>query len=122
MKVNTLRNKLIQRSYHFSLEIIRLLDSIQIKNISFYIISKQLIRSATSVCANITEAQASPTQKDFTNFLSHALKSANESRYWLSLLRDTTKIKSEKIIVLLKEIQEISRILGASIRTLKQKP
>ena len=85
------------------------------------IISKQLLRSATSIGANIIEAQAGSSKKDFTNFFSHALKSANESKFWLGLLRDSKKGNQEEIEKLLQETIELSNILGSSILTLKGK-
>jgi len=85
------------------------------------VIAKQLLRAATSIGANIIEAQASPSRKDFTNFFNHSLKSANETKYWLGLLKDTNKTDSQSINSLLKEIDEIANILGSSILTLRGK-
>lgn len=59
--------------------------------------------------------------KDFINFFSYALKSANESKVWLSLLRDTNKGNIDEIDKLLKELIEISKVLASSILTLKGK-
>ena len=86
---------------------------------SVQIIAKQLLRAATSIGANIIEAQASPSRKDFTNFFHHSLKSANETKYWLELLKDSGKVSSEAINPLIQEVAEISNILGSSILTLK---
>ena len=79
----------------------------------------QLLRSGTSIGANYIEAIAGSTRKDFTNFLSHALKSANESKFWLSLLKDTKKGNLTKIDTLLKELIQIANILASSIKTLR---
>lgn len=68
----------------------------------------------------MVEAQGASTKKDFTNFLNYALKSANESRYWLALLRDSVK-EPNNAKTILKEAQEISRILGSTIKKLKPK-
>lgn len=81
----------------------------------------QLIRSGTSIGANYVEAISGSSKKDFTNFLTHSLKSANESKFWLALLRDTGKGDREKINQLLEELIEIANILASSIRTLKSK-
>jgi len=81
----------------------------------------QLIRSGTSIGANYIEAIAASSRKDFTNFLSHCLKSANESKFWLALLRDNNRGDKDDILALLQELIEISNILGSSIRTLKRK-
>jgi len=56
-----------------------------------------------------------------TNFLNHALKSANESKFWLCLLRDSKKADKSKVEKLLQETVELSRILGASVSTLRRK-
>ncbi|MBU2592490.1 four helix bundle protein [Patescibacteria group bacterium] len=53
-----------------------------------WIISDQLLRAGTSIGANIVEAQAASSRRDFTNFLNHALKSANETKFWLILSKD----------------------------------
>jgi len=73
------------------------------------------------VGANIIEAQASGTRKDFVNFLNYALKSANESKFWLGLLRDSGQTSNQKVDPLLKETNELSKILGASILTIRGK-
>ncbi len=86
---------------------------------SIKIIANQLLRSATSIGANIIEAQASSSKKDFINFINYALKSANETKYWLGLLKDSGKADKEEINKLLKEVIEISRLLGSSILSLK---
>lgn len=109
-----------KRSYIYALTIIKLIELLP-KNQTSKIIGNQLLRSATSVGANIIEAQASPTKKDFTNFLSHSLKSANESKFWLGLLRDSGQAEKEKIDSLLNETKEISNILGSSILTIRGK-
>jgi four helix bundle protein len=108
------------RAYQFALKIIRFIDKLP-NDMSTKIIARQLLRAATSIGANIIEAQASPSRKDFTNFFSYSLKSANETKYWLGLLNDTNKVDRETINPLVKEAEEISNILGSSILTLKGK-
>ncbi len=63
----------------------------------------------------------STDKKDFTNFFSYALKSANESKFWLGLLRDSGKANKEQSNILLQETTELANILGSSILTLKGK-
>lgn len=109
-----------RRSYEYSLAIIALMDKLS-KNMPEQIIAKQLLRAATSIGANIIEAQASSSKRDFTNFFTYSLKSANESRYWLELLRDSNKAGKDLIDPLLQEAKEIANILGSSILTLKGK-
>jgi four helix bundle protein len=108
------------RTYTYALTVIRLLDVLP-KDSSSQIIGKQLIRSATSVGANIIEAQACNSRRDFTNYYTHSLKSANESKFWLKLLKDSGKSKYEDISPILNETIEIANILGACILTLKGK-
>ncbi len=114
------KNDLQKRSYFFALELIRLVDSLP-KQRSSWVIGDQLLRSGTSIGANITEAQAASSRRDFINFLQHALKSANETKFWLGLLRDSGIAKNEKVSHLLQEAHEHANILGASIITLKGK-
>ncbi|MEK7147107.1 MAG: four helix bundle protein [Patescibacteria group bacterium] len=116
-----LKTDLKTRAYLYALQIIRLIDSLDKKDFSVEVLAKQLLRSATSIRANIIEAQAGSTKRDFTNFFSYALKSANESKFWLGLLRDAKKIDKNAINKLLQETTELSNILGSSILTLKGK-
>jgi len=85
------------------------------------VISDQLLRSATSIGANIVEAKASSSKRDFIKFYEIALKSANETEYWLGLLRDATQADKNKTNQLLVEVEEISKMLGSSLLTLKNK-
>ena len=107
------------RCYEFSLVIIQLIDSINIKQI-FYSLINQLLRSSTSVGANLIEARAAHSKKDFIKFYEISLKSSNETKYWLCLLRDGLKIDKNKIDNLLSEINEISKIIATIIIKLKK--
>ncbi len=82
---------------------------------------KQFLRSGTSILANYIEANSASSKKDFINFFTHSLKSANESKVWLVLLRDTNKGDKNELKWLLKELIEIANILASSILTLKGK-
>jgi len=114
------KTKLKDRAYQYSIRIIEFLDTLP-KDVSSQVIVKQLLRSATSIGANIIEAQASSSKRDFTNFFTHSLKSANESMYWLGLLKDAKRIDSPQLRNLIKETLEIANILGSSVLTLKGK-
>jgi len=116
-----LKTDLKKRTYFYALDIIKFIDVLDKKDFTVKILSNQLLRSATSIGANIIEAQAGSTKKDFTNFFLHALKSANESKFWLGLLRDSGKGDKNKINNLLQETGELANILGSSILTLKGK-
>lgn len=105
-----------KRSYYFSLNVIQMIDSIKIKTV-FYSLINQLLRSATSIWANLVEARAAHSKKDFIKFYEIALKSSNETKYWLCLIRDGLKI--DKINGLLSEVDEISKIVASIIIKLK---
>lgn len=108
------------RAYEFSLQIITFVNQLPNQR-GFWAIADQLMRSATSIEANMIEAQASSSKRDFIRFYEIALKSANETKYWLSLLRDSYDDFSERSDNLLREVTEISNMLGSSILTLKGK-
>lgn len=108
------------RCYYFSIEVIKFLETLPEKKV-YWVIVNQLLRSATSIGANIVEAKASSSRKDFIKFYDIVLKSANESKYWFGLLRDATEADKSKVAKLLKELEEISKMLGASLLTLKNK-
>ncbi len=109
------------RAYVYALSIIKFIDTLDKKDFTVQIIARQLLKSATSIGANIIEAQAGSTKRDFTNFFSYALKSANESKFWLGLSRDSGKTNKDQANALLQETTEIANILGSSILTLKGK-
>jgi len=115
-------NNLKYRSYGFSLNVISLLELLP-KNYIYQTIGKQLLRSGTSIGANIIQTRAGRIRKDFSNYYQIALKSANETKYWLSILKEKIKTKKEndKISELLEEPIAISKMLGASLITLNSK-
>ncbi|MBU0579588.1 MAG: four helix bundle protein [Candidatus Margulisbacteria bacterium] len=114
-------NQTIQdRSYKYALMIIKLVEKLP-KDNAANIIGKQLIRSATSIGANIAEAQSASSRRDFTNFYNHSLKSSNESKFWMKLLKDSEKANKEDIMPLINETNELANILAASILKLKGK-
>lgn len=87
-------------------------------------IKSQLTRSGTSIGANYFEAEAASSKKDFQKFFHHALKSANESKFWLATLRDAElapKDAIKEIEDLLQETKELANILASSLLTMKGK-
>ncbi len=109
-----------RRLYTWVLRLIKFIDTLP-KDSVCSVIGRQLLRSGTSVLANYIEATSASSRKDFINFFTHALKSANESKMWLTLLRDTGKGDRAELEWLLKELVEIANILASSILTLKGK-
>jgi four helix bundle protein len=110
-----------QRIYKSILDLIKFLDSLDRKDPVVRVTIDQLLRSATSIGANYIEAQAANSKKDFTRFFHYSLKSANESKFWLALLRDSSKANKQEVNQLLDELVEISNIFGTSLITLKHK-
>jgi four helix bundle protein len=107
------------RCYSFSLQIIKFISSNEVDR-KFKPIIDQLLRSSTSIGANSIEAKSSSSKRKFIKFYEIALKSANETKYWICLFRDGIK-SSEEIKSLLNEADEISKIIAASIIKLKKK-
>jgi len=108
------------RVYKFSVSVIEFVQALSKTPIYFSIID-QLLRSSTSVGANIIEAKAASSKKDFIKYYEIALKSSHETRYWLFLVRDGIKIKSDDLNYLIKENEEISKIIASCIISLKNK-
>ena len=111
--------KLKRRIYYFIIKLVKFTYSLPKNDRLCVIATDQLIRSGTSMGANYVEAIAGSSKKDFTNFLTHCLKSANESKFWLALLRDTNKADRITVNLLLQELIEIANIIGSSVKTLK---
>lgn len=109
-----------KRIYAWTLDLLRFIDQLP-KNTTDSVIAKQLMRSGTSVVANYIEAQSGSSRRDFVNFLNHALKSANESLLWLSMLKDSGKSDARDTERLMGELDQIAKILGSSIITIKRK-
>lgn len=115
-----LKKNFKRRLYGFTLKLIEFLDTLPKDNVSRRL-GDQLLRSGTSIIANYVEGQAASRKKDFTNFFNIALKSANESKLWLALLRDSKRAKPKDTEWFLNELDEISKIFASSILTLRGK-
>ena len=109
-----------ERAYAYSIRVIRYIDTIPKDNVT-QVIANQLLRSATSIGANITEAKGSSSKRDFAHFFNHSLKSANESIYWLGLLRDTRQMNGAELISFIDETEQIAKMLGSSLLTMRGK-
>jgi len=108
------------RAYQFSIKIIKFVNKLPSKR-AFWVIGDQLIRNATSIGANMMEGQSSSSRREFIKYYEISLKSSNETKYWLSLLKDSFVELKNEIEILLKENEEISRMIASSILTLKNK-
>ncbi|MGD0794762.1 MAG: four helix bundle protein [Dehalococcoidales bacterium] len=114
------KSELKERCYHYSIKTIKFIDSLPEKRIN-WVISNQLLRSATSIGANVIEAKSASSRKDFIRFYEIALKSANETTYWLGLMQDALNIDGTDLKYLLKETDELTKMIAASLITLKNK-
>ena len=101
------------RTFEFSVKVVELYKFLQYDR-KEYVLGKQLLRSGTSIGANVEEATAAQSKKDFIPKMSIALKEARGTNYWLRLLKRTGFIKKDNLI---NESSEIMNILGAIIRT-----
>lgn len=114
------KNEFKKRLYKWVLRLIKFINSLNKTTVND-VIGKQLLRSGTSVLANYIEANSASSKKDFINFFTHSLKSANESKMWLTILRDLKISNNNETNWLLNELIEIANILASSILTLKGK-
>lgn len=114
------KTDLKQRCYRFALELLKLIDRLPVSTGS-RVIADQLLRSGTSIGANLVEASASSSRLEFKKFNEISLKSANESKFWLELLRDSGKGPRPEIDQLLYELDQLCRMIAAGILKLKGK-
>ena len=112
------KNEFKKRLYTWVLRLIKFIDKLP-KDSVCSVMGKQLLRSGTSILANYVEANSASSKKDFINFFTYSLKSANESKVWLTLLKDTDKGEKNELIWLLNELIEIANVLASSIITMK---
>lgn len=112
------KNEFKRRLYVWVLRLVKFVARLP-KDMVGDVLGKQVLRSGTSILANYVEAKAASSKKDFINFFNHALKSANESKMWLTLLIDLNLGDKTESGRLLKELTEIANILASSIITLK---
>ncbi len=108
------------KSYAFAIAIVTLSQKLQ-KDSKEYVLSKQILRSGTAVGALIAEAEFGQSKVDFIHKLTISLKEANETKYWLNLLKDTGYLEDEKFEILHASCIELIRILIASIKTTKSR-
>ena len=114
MKGNPLKDK----SYDFAIRIVRLSQYLQ-RDKKEYVLSKQVLRSGTAIGALIREAEFGQSKADFSNKMSISLKEANETEYWLSLLKDTDFISEHQFVNLQSDCKELIAMLVSTVKTSK---
>lgn len=118
-----LKQEFKKRIYKYILRLVRFLSKLPKIPVVREIVS-QVMRSGTSIGANYFEAAGASSKKDYQNFFSHCLKSANETKFWLAVLRDANLIPKGLINEcnwLLQETKELANIFASSIITMKGK-
>ena len=106
------------KSKTFAVRIVRLYKYLQDEKKEF-VISKQILRSGTSIGANVHEAFFGQSQKDFMSKMQVALKEASETEYWIDLLTETNYIAENESKSILNDCQELARLLHATVKTSK---
>lgn len=114
MKESVLQSK----SYSFAIRIVKLSQFLQEEKKEF-VLSKQILRSGTSIGALIREAEFAQSKADFIHKMSIALKEANETQYWISLIHDTFYIDSKRFTSLESDCNELIAMLVSTIKTSK---
>lgn len=107
-----------QKSFRFAIRIVNLCRHVRSTK-KEYTLSEHLLRSETSIGANITEAQQAQSKADFVSKLSIALKEASETKYWIRLLHATEYLSAQEYQSICADCTEIEKILVASIKTAK---
>ena len=111
--------EILERSYNFALRIFKVCKSLE-DNRTTRILGVQLLRSGTSIGANVEEASAAQSKKDFISKMSIALKEARETNYWLRILRDTETLKPDRLHEIIAESESISKIIAKIIISTKR--
>jgi len=113
-------NIIQKKSYAFALRIIELYEYL-VKEKKEFVLSKQVLKSGTSIGANIEEAIGAQSDKDFLSKVSVAYKEARETHYWIRLLRDSHYLDSKLPETILADCEELIRIIGSINKTIKRK-
>jgi four helix bundle protein len=113
-------NPVLDKSFRFAVRIVkfyslRLKDEYQVKDLL-----KQLLRSGTSIGANIAESQEAVSKKDFINKLSIALKESKETEFWLRLLKEASVLADKEFNSLINDCDELIRLLISILKKLKE--
>jgi len=109
-------NAIVELSFEYAVRIVKLYKYL-VREHKEYVLSKQILRSGTSIGANVAEAQRGQSKADFAAKMNIALKEANETEYWLKLLHRTDYLDSGQYESLRKDTTEILAILTVICRT-----
>ena len=112
-------NILVSKSFKFAVRVVNLYKYLCDTKKEFTL-SKQLLRSGTSIGANINEAQDAQSKNDFISKLSISLKEARETKYWIELLKETDYLSEKEASNILNDLTEIVRLLVSIIKSTKE--
>ena len=113
-------NKIIDISFKFGVRIVKLFQYLVDNNVN-YAIPNQILKSGTSIGANVNESVFAQSKKDFVNKMHIALKEANETKYWLSLLHETDYINEKEFESMMDDLKNIIGTLVNIIKNAKFK-
>ena len=113
-------NLISDKSFGFAVRVVNLCRYLQ-QDRQEYVLSKQLLRSGTSIGANVAEAQQPQSNADFVAKLSISLKEASETRYWLRLLAATGYLSEKESASMLADCTELEKLLTAIIKTTRSR-
>jgi four helix bundle protein len=109
-----------RRTFEFALRIVRLCLALDERPGVRRTLGNQLLRSGTSIGANVTEAQAAQSKPDFISKMNIALKESRETHYWLRMIVASKLLVEDQLIPVTREAEEITRILGAIVRSARR--
>lgn len=112
-------NIVMGKSFSFALKIIKMCNKL-ISEKHEYILSRQLLKSGTSIGALVKESEHAQSKADFINKMNIALKEANETEYWLMLLKESDYDSESDILKLLEDCRELIRLLISIVKTSKE--
>src|SRR3990167_4251521 len=114
------KKEFIARLIALTVRVLRFATQLR-KDKSLWAVADQLIRCTGSIGANVVEARGSSSDRDYTRFFEIALKSANETGYWLQVIRGYSLENEKTAAALANEVDEVTRIIGSSVKTLKSR-
>ncbi len=107
------------KSFGFSVRIVKLFKILYQRDKNYESLFKQILRCGTSIGANVSEASSASSKRDFVNKLLISLKEARETEFWLKLLKETKILNLKEFESLIKDCDELERLLTSSIKTAK---
>jgi four helix bundle protein len=119
-RIQDLKSNVRYRAFEFSKKILGFVQAFPNTKI-YWVFQDQLLRSATSIGANLYEAKSASSKKDFMRYYEIGLRSGNESLYWLALLKQSDLVEVTEASELIKELKEITNMIASSLLTMRNK-